>query len=779
MKRVFDRYILKEIASPFAIGLLVYTFTLLINQILILSKTLISKGATAGTIFKILLYLLPDLLSFTIPMASLMGVLAGMSRLSSDSEIVALRTMGVRNRQLLKPVLLFSLVTWLLSTWLIMYLAPEANYRFNKLYTGVVLSQTVSGIKPGVFYQGLPFYSLYFRDQERGGDWRDVFLYSLKKPDEDTVVLARRGRFIYKQSQKDNFIVLNDGVVHSFKKNDPSKYTLTFFAQKTETISSLATFRQTRRSTQLVFPELLRRMRAAPDDVLLSLEFHKKFALPFACLALGFLGMSLGISTRKGGKTSGFVISLGIIFIYYVLMTAGRNLIVKRVVTPFWGSWAPTLFLVVIGAWLYRYSTLEKAINWERLFAFNWLRRRRPGPEPAKAIGSDQRASFRWRPLKILDRYVLRRMFLVFSLVFSSLLLVFYLVNILELIDSVIENKVPFFYLLKYDFYATPEIVTIILPAAILTAVLLTFSLMSKNNEVTAVQVSGVSLLRLALPAVFLGLFLSLAVFFIQENILPEANRRSASTLDVIHKRQSVADMEFARNWVLGLDNQIYFYDFYEKRRQRFVGFNILRLDKEFRLRQRISARSRHLAGGAGAAAPRRLHQGLQGQSPRRPPALPPTAAAGGRKPEVLFRKDQVQRRHEQPRAEGIHPLPGREAQRSAALPGAALQQLRLPLLLAGHGLHRHPLLLPDGQPRGAFRHRHRRGRLHGLLGRPGHLQRGRRHRCPVAADCRLRPAGHLHAHFRFPVLQNQNLIVRSPTGTRPEFSIADECGRI
>ena len=592
MKRVFDRYILKEIASPFAIGLLVYTFTLLINQILILSKTLISKGATAGTIFKILIYLLPDFLSFTIPMASLMGVLAGMSRLSSDSEIVALRTMGVRNRQLLRPVLLFSFCTWLVSTWLIMFLAPEANYRFNKLYTGVVLSQTVSGIKPGVFYQGLPFYSLYFRDQERGGDWRDVFLYSTKKPDEDTVVLARRGRFIYKQSQKENFIVLNDGVVHGFKKSDPGKYTLTFFAQKTETISSLATFRQTRRSTQLVFPELLRRLRAAPGDVLLSLEFHKKFALPFACLALGFLGMSLGISTRKGGKTSGFVISLGIIFVYYVLMTAGRNLIIKGAVTPFWGSWAPTLFLVAIGAWLYRYSTLEKAINWERLFAFNWLRRRRPGPLRAEAAGRDRWTFLRWRPLKILDRYVLRRMFLIFSLVFSSLLLVFYLVNILELIDNVIENKVPFFYLLKYDFYATPEIVTIILPAAILTAVLLTFSLMSKNNEVIAVQVSGISLLRLALPAVFLGLFLSLGVFFIQENVLPEANRRATAMLDVIHKRQSVADMEFARNWVLGLDDRIYFYDFYEKSRRRFVGFNILRLDKEFRLRQRITARS-------------------------------------------------------------------------------------------------------------------------------------------------------------------------------------------
>jgi LPS export ABC transporter permease LptG len=301
--------------------------------------------------------------------------------------------------------------------------------------------------------------------------------------------------------------------------------------------------------------------------------------------------MSLGISTRKGGKTSGFVISLGIIFIYYVLMTAGRNLIIKRIVTPFWGSWAPTLFLVAIGIWLYRYSTLEKEIVWDRIFSFG-LKRRKPADPPPAEAGAGKPRRWRWRPVKILDSYVLRRMGVIFFLVFSSLLLVFYIINILELIDNIIENKIPFVYVLKYDFYATPEIVTIILPIAVLTAVLLTFSLMSKNNEVVAVQVSGISLLRLALPAVFLGLFLSLAVFFVQENVLPEANRQSARMLDVIHKRNPVADSEFARNWVLGSDNQIYFYDYFEKQNRRFINFNILYLGKDFRLQRRVSAGS-------------------------------------------------------------------------------------------------------------------------------------------------------------------------------------------
>jgi LPS export ABC transporter permease LptF/LPS export ABC transporter permease LptG len=597
MNKDFDRYILKEIASPFVIGLLVYTFTLLTNQIIILSKTLIAKGVTAGTVFKILFYLLPDLLSFTIPMATLMGVLAGMSRLSSDSEIVAFRTMGIHNRKILKPVLLFSVSTWLVSSWLLMFLAPETNYRFNKLYTEVVLSQTISGIKPGIFYQDLPFLSLYFRDQDRGGEWRDVFLCSLKNPEDDTLIFAKKGKFVYKHFQKDNYIVLFDGVIHTFKKKDPSKYALTFFTQKTEKISNLITIRQTRRSTQLVFPELYRKLRENPGDLLLSLEFHKKFALPFACLALGFLGLSLGISTKKGGKTSGFVVSLGIIFIYYVMMTASRNMILKNIISPFWGSWAPTIFLVVIGILFYRFAAREKEINWDRIFAFRHLWKDRPGPTTSRKSGLNMAVFSRWLPLRILDRYVLRRMLTVFFLVFSSLLLVFYIINVLELIDNIIENKVPFFYVLKYDYYVTPEIITIILPISILTAVLLTFSLMSKNNEIIAVQVSGISLLRLALPAVFLGLFLSLCTYLIQENILPEANKKSELMLDVIHKRKPFIDIEFARNWLLGRENQIYFYNFIEKGTKRFINFNILYLDRDFSILRRISARTARWQG--------------------------------------------------------------------------------------------------------------------------------------------------------------------------------------
>jgi LPS export ABC transporter permease LptF/LPS export ABC transporter permease LptG len=596
MVKDFDRYLLKEMAAPFGVGLAVYTFTLIVNQVLRLSKLLIAKGASAGTVTQLLLYLLPDMLSFTVPMATLMGILAGLSRLSTDSEIIAFRTVGVPNRRILRPVMLFCACNWLLSSWLIMYLAPEANYRVNQLVTEVVLSQSIASVKPGTFCQDLPHYTLYFREVGADGQWRDVLLYSQSEPENDVLMMAKRGRFVQDRERRASFIVLDDGVIYSFKRSQPESTTLTRFSRKTEALVPYMTGERSRASTQMIFPELLRRWRKNPGDRTLAMEFHNKFALPFACLALGFLGLSLGISTRKGGKTSGFVISLGIIFFYYVMITAGRNLIMKKIVSPFLGMWAPNLFLLVAGLLLYRFAAREREIGWEKLLSLGdrFLRRRK-----RSADRPGRRSPRRRRPplLPILDNYVLRRMLSLFLMVFLSLMLVFYIISIIDLMDDLIENKVPFIYNLKFNFFQTPENLTMVLPVAMLTAVLLTFSLMSKNNEVTAVQVSGISLYRLTVPAFLFGLLVSGACFFIQENWLPESSRLATQCLDVIHNRRRPDDMGGSRNWVLGRDGTIYFYSFFDSARHRFIDFNVLSRDGNGAPERRLTFRSARWQG--------------------------------------------------------------------------------------------------------------------------------------------------------------------------------------
>ncbi|MCK4835255.1 MAG: LptF/LptG family permease [Candidatus Aminicenantes bacterium] len=603
MIKSFDRYILKEIISPFAIGLLVYTFTLLINQILVLSNVLISRGATTATILKILLYLLPDFLSFTIPMSTLMGVLAGLSRMSTDYEIVAFRTMGVNNFRILKPVMIFSVLAWLFSSWLIMYVAPESNYRFSKLYNQVVLSKAVSNIKPKMFYTGFPFYVLYFNEIDNlNGEWKGIFLYSMKQPNDDKIIVAKRGKFIQKIGQKESHIALSDAVIQGFKKKEPKKSYSQSFKFLREYIPELINIKQTRRSTQQSLPHLIETLRSEPDDLSVQIEFHNKFALPFTCIAFGFLALSLGISTKKGGKISGFIISLGIIFLYYTVITTARNMILKRILSPFLGMWLPNLFLILIGIILYFFTSKEKSIDWENMVSFFVKLKDRSAFKKQKVLFVLKIKKLKFRLFKILDIYVLKKLILAFFLILLSLLFIFSIITIVDLIDEVVKNKVEFTFLLHYVYYNIPEFISFIFPVSILTAVLLTFSLMSKSNEIIAVQVSGIGLHRLTLPAFVLGIIVSLFAFFIQENLTPTYNKKAVETLNVIRNITRQTDIELRKNWIIASNNEFFHYKYYNRRNNKFISFNVIRFNDDFELERRI------FAGSAAWSGEKELH---------------------------------------------------------------------------------------------------------------------------------------------------------------------------
>ncbi len=550
------------------------------------------------TILRILFYLLPDFLAFTIPMSTLMGVLAGLSRMSTDYEIVAFRTMGINNFRILKPVLIFSAITWLFSSWLIMFVAPESNYRFSKLYNQVVLSKAISNIKPKTFYTGFPFYVLYFNEiNNQSGEWDGVFLYSMKAANDDQFIIAQKGKFVQKNDMRESHIALSNAVIQGFKKAEPENSYSQSYKFLREYIPELINIKQTRRSTQQTLPHLIETLKSEPDDLSVQIEFHNKFALPFTCIAFGFLALSMGISTKKGGKISGFIISLGIIFIYYTIITTARNMILKRIVSPFWGMWFPNFFLLFVGFILYFFTSREKAIDWEGFLSiFSKLKENRIIRQ-RKVLFIIKIHKIKFKIFKILDIYVIRRLILVFILIFLSLLFIFSIITIVDLIDEIIKNKVEFHFLLDYVFYNIPEFSSFIFPVSILTAVLLTFSLMSKNNEIIAVQVSGIGLHRLTLPAFFLGIIVSLLSFFVQENITPITNKNALETLNVIRNISRKSDIELIKNWINSEDQVFFHYRFFNQRNNKYMQFNVFRFNNRFEIKNRIIARTAEWKG--------------------------------------------------------------------------------------------------------------------------------------------------------------------------------------
>lgn len=591
MLKSIDRYILKEISSPFAIGLSVYTFTLLIHNVFKLSDELISKKASTITIIKILIYIMPFLLTVTIPIATLMGVLAALSRMSTDSEIIAFRTMGINNMRILKPVMLFSLFSFLCTALLTMYITPEANFRLDRTTQQFRLSLVYSEIKPRVFKRLYP-YVIYFNEMDnRTKEWKEVFLYSRRDGSRDTIISAQRGMLVGGKAGEDTSIILKNAQVHSFERKKPdTDYAVVHYNYLKEEVPNLMRLRQTRRRGQLNLVNLIQHMKQKPDNKLLQIEFNRRFSIPFACLALGFLALSMGIFTKKGGNITGFIISLGITFIYYTIEMFLENMAKKGIVSPFLGIWSPNILLIVTGIFLYYYSSREKSINWERFVSFFTGIGRRLVPAREKFV-SQPKEKIRLKGIKKIDLYVVKKLMLTFVFIFFTLIFVFYIIDLLELIDDLVDNNIPFHYALKYLFFHTPEIINFALPVSILTAVLLSFSIMSKNNEIVAVQVSGISLQRLAMPALILGLLFSVAFFAIQEAILPGATKKAEENKFIIRKIEQPKDIEINKNWIMAKNNQIYANTF-DYKRKRYLNFNSISLDRHFEFKKRIFAKT-------------------------------------------------------------------------------------------------------------------------------------------------------------------------------------------
>jgi lipopolysaccharide export system permease protein len=235
--KFFDRYIIKEVVPPFLLGILIFTFVLLMNQILQLSEIFITRGVSFKAVVEIFVYLIPAIMAFTVPMAVLMGILAGLSRLSSDSEIIALKTLGISYKRLLRPVLLFSFVGCLVTAYLTLYLAPRSNYRWVQSLSQSVLAKVQFKVNPREFNESIPNIVLFIQDITQDNNWENIFVHFSDPPDKPRVILAKKGKLNFYPEMKRATLELLDGAIHSYPLAEPEKYSVTFFERDIEDIN--------------------------------------------------------------------------------------------------------------------------------------------------------------------------------------------------------------------------------------------------------------------------------------------------------------------------------------------------------------------------------------------------------------------------------------------------------------------------------------------------------------------------------------------------------------
>ncbi len=582
------------------------------NEILLLSEIFITKGVPLKTTINILVYLLPSIIAFTLPMSVLMGILGGLSRLSSDSEIMAFKTLGISYKRLLWPIFIFSFGGWLLTSFLTLYLAPRANYKWVQTLSKSVLAKVQLEINPREFNESLPDTVIFIQDISPDKSWQNIFVYLSRDRKEPKVILARKGRLNFYPEKKRAILELFEGTLHSYPEAESEKYRITTFKELDEEINveglfpSLSDKKRVREKdikeliTDLsLIKKELKAQQEKPENRLIMqqttrnyishwVEIHKKFALPFACLVFAFLGLPLGASTRKGGRTSGFTISLGIILIYYVLITAGEKIAMDGKISAWAGMWGPNIILAGVGLYLFNKALKEKPLfSWFSSIKNRSKKASRSSPKK-KAAGKGPRLSLRFP--NILDRYLLRKYLLIFTLVFLALLLISIIITFFERIDNIYEHNKSIWMLLEFIRYNIPEFIHYILPVAALTATLLSLGLLTKSNEITAMKACGISLYRVILPVILMGFIASFCSFYLQERVLPYANKKAEQIWNKINDVPPRSYSYLDRRWVLNQEhNRIYNYKYFDPERSVFSQLSIYDIDlSSWSLKRRI-----------------------------------------------------------------------------------------------------------------------------------------------------------------------------------------------
>lgn len=610
MPRLIGRYVFRELVPPFLLGLLLVTFVLLMNQVLLLADLFIDKGVPALLALRLLALLVPSLLAFALPMAVLMGILGGLARLSADSEIVALNSVGVGTGGLARPVLLFGLCGALLALPLALVLGPRANSAWVRSMTDSVLAGVRLEVEPLRINDSLPGVVFFVRGVGPDGTWSDVFAYMTDDPSSPRLVTARSGRLKLFPESRRAVLELADGRVHGWPVDAPESDTLTSFERLEQEIAVEGLFaagpagKSVREKDVGELVRDLAALRAGPPALRGSrqarahrLEIHKKLALPAACLVFAVLGLPLGLMAGRAGRTGGFSLGLGVILLYYALLTAGEKAAMDGRLSAALAMWAPDILFAAAGALL-----LARGAGRAALFPRRSAARPVPGPRADPAPGAaPRRRPVPFRFPGLLDRYVARKFLALLALALAAVVSAALIAAFLEHLGEALERGKPVGLVLRYAWSRLPESLAFLLPVAVLAAAVLTLGVLARTNEATAMKACGVSAYRAVLPLLALAAAVSGAAFLVQERLAPASHARAEAALAAIRDLPPRSYSFHGRHWVLGRSgDRVYHYDYFEPSSATFSRLSVFDLDPErWALARRVFAETATFEGDA------------------------------------------------------------------------------------------------------------------------------------------------------------------------------------
>jgi LPS export ABC transporter permease LptG len=622
---VLDRYIMRELISPFCFGGALFTFFLVIDRIYHLTDLVITKGVPFHLVIQLLVFMLPSFLAHTLPMALLVAVLLAGGRLAGDMEIIAFRAAGISTLRLFRPVLASAVVVMGATAVLTLVVNPLANQEFQRQLFKILQARATSGLAERVFNPTFGDVIVYVEDVSAS----QVALRGLLVSDErdakiSRIITAREGRLLTDEANRRITLRLINGAVSEADMlpaapagpatgpggspavrgaASASRYRLTSFSIYDMSLSVDSPLRSAARTEKpekdLSLSALGTRIATLKNDrsgqAPFLVEWHKRLAFPLAAIVFALVAFPLAVRSHRGGRSIALVASLAILVGYYLVLTSLEGSALRLRLPAWLAIWTPNILFAALGIALLLATTHEWRLPrmrsvWQGVAAVGRaLPRRRHDPSARLTTGGRDSTH-------ILDRYLLREYLVFMGIGLGVAAVLFIVIDLLQTLDRYIRVKPPLIYVLEHFVYRVPAALHDGLPVVMLVATIFLFLALTRYHELTAMKAAGMSLYRVAAPVLLLGAGVAVLSGLFQELVLPRLNELGDEVDRVKIRGQLPRHLQSReRLWLRTADSRFYRVELLHPGSSDMYGVTVLEVDHEtFRLQSRLDARRAH-----------------------------------------------------------------------------------------------------------------------------------------------------------------------------------------
>ena len=352
---IIDRYILRELIKIFLITVGALTTVLYLDKFLFIAENIVNRGVSILEVFLIMIYISPSYLALTVPISVLVASVATFNQFSASNEWVAMKSCHLSFMQTMRPVLIFSIFTYIVAVIIMVYALPWGNFAYKQKTFEIIKKRADINIKPNILNYDFKDLVILAKKREKKFQFRDILIADTTQSKSPKIITANQAIILPNIESLKIRLELTNGTIHElgdklseYQTINFDTYELNLSLPDTAQLEKEALVGHRELSINLLLKQIKDFENKGLPTFAAKVELSKKFAIPFTCLLFGLLGAPLGIHSSRGGKSGSFATSIMVILLYYMGLIFAQNMGKSGQVEPYSAIWVPNIIIFCI-----------------------------------------------------------------------------------------------------------------------------------------------------------------------------------------------------------------------------------------------------------------------------------------------------------------------------------------------------------------------------------------------------------------------------------------------